>query len=383
MNNEKLLAHRDEIDQIDRQLVELFRQRMQVAGAIAAYKKEAGMAVYDPVREREKLRSVTELADDDMKNYIRQIYSLLFEVSRDHQSRLLGKSTRLYEEIGTAIETTPRLFPTSAHVACQGIEGAYSMEAALKLFKDPQITYVKTFSDVIRAVETGYVKYGVLPIENSTAGSVTGVYKALELANVHIVRAVRCKIEHSLLVNPGTTLADVREIVSHEQAINQCSKYIEALGSGVKITYAANTAVAARMVRDSGRKDIAAISSRHCAALYGLECLSRDIQNTDNNYTRFLCISKGIEIYPGADKTTVMIVTGNTPGALYQVLSRFNALGINLTSLLSRPIEGRDFEFRFFFDFDTSVYSDEFAHLMQTLDDVCEEFRYLGSYRET
>ena len=151
---------------------------------------------------------------------------------------------------------------------------------------------------------------------------------------------------------------------------------------GVKVTYAANTAVAAHLVHESGRHDIAAISSRSCAGLYNLESLARNIQNSDNNYTRFLCVSKNIEIYPGADKTSLMLVTSNSPGALYTVLSHFFALGINLTELISRPIEGSDFEFRFFMDFDTSVYSESFASLMQSLSDSCEEFKYLGSYRE-
>ena len=381
MDKTKLNELRENIDKIDRELVDLFCRRMDTASQIAEYKRESGMPVYDPIREREKLTAVSNLAAEGMDNYVKQIYSLLFEVSRDYQGKLLGRSTELYNKINDAIANTPNLFPSSPRVACQGTEGAYSMTAAEKLFKSPQIEYVKTFADVIRAVETGYVKYGVLPIENSTAGDVSAVLKLLEKHDVYIVRAARCKIEHSCLVNPGTKLSDIKEVISHEQAINQCSKFIESLGN-VKVTYAANTALAAKYVHDSGRNDICAISSKHCANLYSLDTIKRDVQNTDNNYTRFVCISKDIEIYPGSDKTTVMLITNNTPGALYRVLSRFNALGINLTSIISRPIEGRDFEFRFFFDFDTSIYAEEFANLMQTLDGCCEVFHYLGSYRE-
>lgn len=377
----KLLECRKEIDEIDAQLVELFGKRMAVTDRVAEYKRESGMPVFDSARERDKLTELSKLAGDSMSSYIRQMYSLMFELSRDHQNKLLGRSSALYDSITAAIDNTPKLFPEEAHVACQGTEGAYSMMAAEKLFKSPDIEYVKTFGDVIRAVEAGYVRYGVLPIENSTAGIVGQTYKLLEKHDVYTVRSVRCKIEHSLLTNPGVTLSDVKEVISHEQAVNQCGKFLSTL-SGVKITYAANTAVAARMVRESGRRDLAAISSHSCAALYGLDTVARDIHDTDNNCTRFLCISKGIEIYPGADRTSVMLVTGNTPGALYKVLSRFYALGINLTNLVARPIEGRDFEFRFFCDFDTSIYSESFASLMQTIADTCEEFRYLGSYRE-
>ena len=381
----KLLQCRKEIDEIDAQFIELFRKRMDVASRVAEYKRESGMPVFDSAREREKLTQLAEMAGPDMGNYIRQMYSLMFELSRDHQNRLLGTSSDLYEAITKAIDETPRLFPEGARVACQGTEGAYSMMAAEKLFKQPDIEYVKTFADVIRAVEAGYVRYGVLPIENSTAGIVGAVYKLLESHNVYAVRSVRCKVEHSLLANRGVKLEDIREVVSHEQAVNQCGKFLSALGTPdhpVKITYAANTAVSAKMVMESGRGDIAAISSHACANLYSLDTLARDIHDTDNNYTRFLCISKNVEIYPGADRTSMMLVTSNTPGALYKVLSRFYALGINITNLVARPIEGRDFEFRFFCDFDTSVYSDSFAALMQTIADTCEEFRYLGSYRE-
>ena len=380
-NKEQLIAFRNEIDEVDSQLVALLEKRMEVAAKIAGYKRDSGMPVFDAIREREKLNKVASIASEDMSGYTRQMYSLLFELSRDYQNKLLGQKSDLYKKITSAIESTPNLFPEKARVACQGTEGANSMTAAEKLFKSPEIEYVKNFEDVFRAVESGYVKYGVLPIENSTAGSVTAVYKLLEKHNVYAVRSVRCKIEHQLLANPGTKLENIREIISHEQAINQCSKFIERI-PGVKVTYAANTAVAARIVHESGRDDIAAISSRSCAGLYNLVNISRDIHNSDSNFTRFLCISKDIEIFPGADKTSIMLVTSNSPGALYKVLSRFFALGINLTHLISRPIEGSDFEFRFFMDFDTSVYSESFASLMQSISDSCEEFKYLGSYRE-
>lgn len=377
----KLLEYRDEIDLIDAQLVELFGKRMKTAAKIADFKREVGMPVFDSARERDKLTKVDKMAGEEFGSYVRQMYSLLFELTRDYENKLIGQSSDLYEQIKDAISSTPQLFPESAHVACQGIEGANSMAAAQKLFKNPDIEYVKEFGDVIRAVESGYVRYGVIPIENSTAGIVGATYKLLESHDVYAVRSVRCKIEHSLLANPGVKLSDIKEVISHEQAVNQCRKYLSTL-EGVKVTYAANTAVAAKYVRDSGRTDIAAISSHCCSSLYGLDVLARDIHDTDNNYTRFLCISKNIEIYPGSDRTSMMLVTSNTPGALYKVLSRLYALGINLTNLVARPIQGRDFEFRFFCDLDTSIYSDSFASLMQTISDTCEEFRYLGSYRE-
>jgi len=218
-------------------------------------------------------------------------------------------------------------------------------------------------------------------VENSTAGTVEGVNKLIHQHDFHIVRSVRVKVDHNLLVNKGVKLSEITEIVSHEQAISQCSAFLSTL-KGVKVTPVANTAVAARMVAESGRRDMAALSSYSCAELYSLECLEKSVQNVGNNYTRFICVSKNLEIYPGSDKTSVMFVTPNKPGALYKMLSRFYALDINLTSITSAMIPERDFESRFYFDFDTSVYSPEFARLMGSVESMCDEFRYLGSYRE-
>ena len=150
----------------------------------------------------------------------------------------------------------------------------------------------------------------------------------------------------------------------------------------MKITVCENTAMAAQMVSQSGRDDIAAISSPACAGLYGLCVLKSDISDSDSNFTRFICISKKLEIYPGADKTSLMLVLPHRPGALYQILGRFYALGMNLIKLESRPLPDREFEFMFYFDLETSVYSDEFIRLVDDLDAICEEFQYLGSYSE-
>ena len=176
-------------------------------------------------------------------------------------------------------------------------------------------------------------------------------------------------------------MSDIKEIFSHPQAISQCAKFLDAM-PGVKITACENTAAAAEAVAKSERTDVAAISSYNCVELYGLERLAADIQDRSNNYTRFICISKKLEIYPGADKTSLMLVLPHRPGALYQILGRFYALGMNLIKLESRPLPDREFEFMFYFDLETSVYSDEFIRLVDDLDAICEEFQYLGSYSE-
>ena len=376
-----LLELRKEIDAIDDQLVRLFVQRMDVAARIADCKKQQNLPIYVPTREREKLKDVAEKAGPEMDNYTRVLYSMLFELSRSYQSKRSAALTELYSSITDSIERTPRLFPQSPVVACQGVEGAYSQIAAEKIFKSPSILYFKTFEAVFNAIDQGLCAYGILPIENSTAGSVKKVYDLMIRHNFSIVRTFRMKVDHNLLANKGTKLSDIREIYSHEQAINQCSQFLETL-TGVTIIPVANTATAAQLVAQSGRKDVAALSSRTCAEIYGLSCLKPSVQDQGNNHTRFICITKNLEIYPGADKTTIMMVLPHKPGALYKVLARLFTLGINVTKLESRPIPNREFEFMFYFDLETSIYSEEFVQLMCELDELCEEFKYLGSYSE-
>ena len=373
----ELKDYRAQIDAVDDEIVRLFQERMDIAANIAAFKKENGLPILQTAREREKLADVTGKAREDMQSYLRVLYSLLFELSRTYQEK--GTRTPLYDKIENAIENTPRLFPRSATVACQGVEGAYSQLACEKLFVTPSIQYFRNFEGVFSAIEAGFCRYGILPIENSTAGSVNRVYDLIIEHNFSIVRSTRLKIDHCLLAKPDHT--QIKEIFSHEQAINQCAGFLKSLGN-VKITCCENTAVAAQTVALSDRKDIAALSSRMCAELYGLKVVQSSVQDEGNNHTRFLCISKDTEIYPGADKTSVMMILPHKPGALYKVLARLYALGINLLKLESRPLPDRDFEFMFYLDLETSVYSEEFVQLMCEIGSICEEFKYLGSYTE-
>lgn len=372
---------RQKIDGIDQELVRLFCARMNLSAQVADYKKANNLPIFVPARERAILQKVAQMAGPEMENYTRVLYSMLFELSRSYQSKRNGEISPLYQTISQAIEHTPKLFPQNPIVACQGVEGAYSQIACEKIFKSPLIMYFKSFDAVFNAIEQGMCQYGILPIENSTAGSVTKVYDLMIRHNFSIVRTFRLKIDHNLLANPGAALSDIKTIYSHEQAISQCSDFLHSL-PGVNVVPVENTALASEMVAKSGSKDVAALSSRSCAELYGLQCLAASVQDKGNNRTRFICISKNLEIYPGADKTSIMMVTPHKPGALYKVLARLYTLGINVTKLESRPIPDREFEFMFYFDLETSIYSEEYVQLMCELDELCEEFKYLGSYTE-
>ncbi len=372
---------RGRIDAADEALINAFVERMNVSGEIAQYKAAHGLPVLDKKREREKLYAVSGKVPEDMQSYAVELYSLLFELSRSRQNRLLHKQSPLAESVQSAIENTPPLFPEKAAVACQGVEGSNSQIACERLFRLPREHYFSSFDEVFNAIENGLCRYGVLPIENSTAGSVNAVYDLMMRHHFHIVRSVRVKVDHNLLALPGAKLSGIREIYSHEQALSQCAKFLASLPN-VNVIPCENTAMAAKLVADSGRDDVAALSTHACERLYHLACLAPSVQDTADNYTRFICITRDLEIYPGADRTSLMMTLPHEPGALYKVLSRLYALGINLNKLESRPIPERSFEFMFYFDLENPVYDPAFLQLLSELGDISEEYTYLGSYSE-
>jgi chorismate mutase/prephenate dehydratase len=372
---------RGEIDAIDTQMTDLFVRRMGLCAEVARYKKENGMAVVHQGREREILSRISALAGDELDSYARILFSTLFDLSRSYQSMLITEASPVEGKIDEALRSTPQMLPKKAVVACQGVEGGYAQQACDKVFSFADIMYFRSWEGVFSAVQKGLCQYGILPIENSSNGSVNGVYDLMRSFDFHIVRGVKLHVNHSLLACPGADLGGIKEIFSHEQAIGQCSEFLKTL-PGVQITVCENTAMAAKLVAESGRTDAAAISSPACAAMYGLRELRQGVHNTDNNYTRFILIAKNPEIYPGADHLSLMFKVGHTPGSLTRVLARFSALGLNMTKLESRPISGADFHYMFYMDFEGSIYDPSVRKLLCELEQELELFVFLGAYQE-
>lgn len=381
MTSKNLEDMRKTIDSIDSQITDLFKQRMETSVEIARYKKDHGIPILNDTREKEVLHKVSQQIGEPFDGYARLLFNTIFDASRSCQNNFLARKSQLAEGIQTALEQTPKIFPNKAVVACQGVAGSYSQAACEKLFEVPSIMYFNSFEGVFNAVEKGLCQYGILPIENSSYGSVGAVYDLMQNYNFHIVKSLRLRISHNLVAKAGTTLSDVKEIFSHEQAIGQCGDFLKSL-KDVKVTVCENTAVAAKMVAESDRNDVAAISSKECLDLYGLELLKKHIQVSDNNYTRFICISKKLEIYPGSSKISLILSLPHVPRSLYHAIAKFSALGINLTKLESRPIPGSDFEFMFYFDLEASVYSQELINLLGELENQPETFVFLGCYTE-
>ena len=378
---EELEDIRRDIDRIDSEIVRLFLERMDCAERVADYKAAHGLPVLDRSRERALLAQRAGQVPPEMRTYVEVLFQLLIEASRNRQGKRVGRTSEVAEDIEAALAESPAAFPREAYVACQGVEGAYQQIATDRMFRHAQISYLDSFEAVFRAVEEGLCEYGVVPIENSTAGSVTRVFDLMMDHSFHIVRTCRLKIDHNLLAKPGAALGDIRHVYSHEQAINQCGAYLRSMGD-VQVHACENTAMASRMVAESDRDDVAAIASLSCADIYGLKPLAKGVQDRGNNYTRFACIAKRLQIFAGATRSSLMLTLPHEPGALYKALAKFYELDINIVKLESRPIPERDFEFMFYFDVECPAASREFLTLVSSLADVCDEFRYLGSYAE-
>ncbi len=370
------------IDGINNELLRLFCKRMELSKNVAEYKAEHGLPVLDHAREREVIYEMTEKAGKDMEYYTKVLYNVILDLSRAYQSKLLNRDTGISEQIRRYSENADAIFPKRATVACQGVEGAYSQLVCEKLFETVKISYFSSFRDVFEAVKNGVCEFGILPIENSTYGTVTEVYDLMKRYSFCIVKCLRLRVDHCLLAKPGTKLSEIREVLSHSQGIGQCGDFF-AKHKEISARIRQNTAAAAKETAETERRDVAAIASSACAELYGLEVLLRGIQNDPYNHTRFICISRDGRIYPGANKISLMLTLPHTPGSLYNVLAKFTANGLNLTKLENRPIEGSDFDARFYFDFEASPYDENVLALLDELNSSCENLVFLGGYTES
>lgn len=372
---------RNSIDSVDETLLQSFLKRMELAKDVAEYKAQNNLPTLNKGREREILARVMEKSGE-LAPYSHRLYTTLFELSRSYQTSLHDSTSAVRTTIESSIMPDGTLFPDSGFIACQGVEGAYSQMAADRMFPRGNISFFKSFEGVFDAVESGLCSYGVVPIENSSNGSVRAVYDLLRTKNVSIVRSMRLCVSHTLLVKPGVKLSEITEIHSHEQGLGQCSDFLKSLGDKVKLVPDANTAMAAEFVANSPERGVAAICSSNCASLYGLVPLDVRIQNSENNYTRFICISKKPEVYAGANKISLILSLEHKPGSLYEVMASFAAQEINLLKLESCPMVGHDFEFLFFFEVEASVRDPKVVNMLEDLEHSCPGFTYLGNYQE-
>lgn len=367
---------RVEIDEIDNQLVDLFKRRMDCAKEVGYYKKERGIPVLNQQRENEILDDVQQKGGEYGAS-ARLLFANIMELSRALQHNIIGSGKALREVIISAREMPPS---DGVTVAYQGIVGANSYEAAQRLFPNAQLESRKTFEDVFDAVDREDVTFGILPVENSTAGSVSAVYDLILKHRFYIVGALDMPIEHCLGGLKQSTLEDIEIVWSHPQALSQCEGYIAR--HDLTPVPKANTAIAARDVAREKRLNVAAICTPEAAREYGLQILDSGLQDDPYNTTRFIVISKRLYIAPDANKISLCFSLPHVKGSLYNLLCRFNSLGLNLTKIESRPAKGRDFEYLFYLDFTGSVHSANVIDLLSQLSEEMPEFSFLGNYKE-
>lgn len=369
---------RDNIDKIDRQLVELFEERMKLTTEVAEYKIETGKKVLDPVREKAKLEAVRKLVKNpDNVHAIDDLFSQIMANSRKNQYMLLEKMGQTLKEPYEAIDEIDK---KDCKVVYQGVPGAYAYAAMINFFgRDVDNFNVSTWRDAMEAVKNGKADYAVLPIENSTTGIVADVYDLLQEYDNYIIAETYVKIEHLLLGLPGTNLDNVTAVYSHPQGLMQCDRFLDTHKDWQRISQA-NTAVAAKMIFQEHNKTHVAIASKEAAELYGLDVLKSGIADQDNNTTRFVIVTKTRKFVKDAKKTSIVFETANEAGTLYNLLSHIIYNGLNMNKIESRPIEGRQWEFRFFVDFEGNIDDPRVMNALRGIQEEAKAIKLLGNY---
>ncbi len=368
---------RKEIDEIDSQIVELYEKRMVVSEKVAEYKIETGKKVFDKEREEQKKAAVKELAHSDFnKKGIEELFSQIMSMSRKLQYKKLterGASLRLPFIQIDKLSDNPR-------VCYQGAEGAYS-EAAMKTFfgKDVNSFHVDTFRDAFGALEDGSADYAVLPIENSTAGIVSEVYDLLTEYEGYIIGEQIIEIKHCLMGIEGATIDDISTVYSHPQSLMQSARFL-ADHPGIKQISMKNNAFAARKVAEDKDKSQAAIASSLAAEIYGLNVIKEGVNQADSNSTRFIIVTNQKVYLKGADKISICMEIPHESGSLYHMMSHFIYNNLNMTKIESRPIEDRNWEYRFFIDFDGNLEQSSVKNALRGLREEAKMLKILGNY---
>lgn len=364
---------RQQINETDRLLVELFAKRMDLVARVGEYKAERKLKIFDPVRERVVVERACNMAGEGIdKKYVEQFMENLMFLSRKLQTDIIGNKQEPAVYKGTVSAMT---------VGYQGVPGCYSYQASLEYFGEKvQALSCHSFRDVFEALAEGRIQYGVLPIENSTSGSINDVYDLLREYEFHIVGEKCLKIEHSLLGVKGAGIADIREVYSHQQGLIQCGRYLSEHPQWKQVPYF-DTAGSAEYVAKEGSSEKACIAGNMAASVYGLSILSSNIQDNRNNSTRFVIIGKESSENEEADKISIIISVPDKPGTLYGALRHFAEAGYNLMKLESRPLSGKAWEYFFYIDFGGNLMEDKTREILARTEKECSYFRLLGNYR--
>jgi chorismate mutase/prephenate dehydratase len=371
---------REDIDKVDNEIVELYKKRLSLAEEVAGFKIAHSRPVYDKKREEEKLLKLSSLGSDEFeKKGIRELFSQVMSGSRKRQYAIMAEAGRVHS-FGFTVRD--RFDFSNCKIAYQGVEGAYSEAALVDFFgSGHNIHSVPTWRDAFNELRDGISDYAVLPIENSTAGVVSENYDLLSeySDSSAIVGEQIIKIDHALLGLPGARIEDIRTVISHPQALMQCRGYLDRHPEFEKKALT-NTAMSAMKVRDDGDSSQAAIAGKINAGIYGLTVLEESIQDDTGNETRFLIVSGSHEYLRDAGKLSISFTLNNDTGSLYHVLSNFTYNGLNMSRIESRPLPGRQWEYRFFIDCDGNLLSSSVQNMLRGLEEETNSLQILGNY---
>ena len=373
-----LLELRKQIDEIDAQIVDLYEKRMDICSQVADYKIETGKKVFDREREKEKLQKLKTLTKNEFNSHgVQELFEQIMSMSRKLQYKKLSEKGSLGRLPFIEMDALDR---QNARVVFQGAEGAYSQMAMQKFFgENVNGFHVDTFRDAMCAIEEGSADYAVLPIENSTAGIVNEIFDLLVEFENYIVGEQIIRIEHCLMGVPGTNKEDIRTIYSHPQSLMQSARYLNDHPAWKQISMQ-NNAFAARKVKEDGDKSQAAIASEQAAKIYGLDILERGVNHSQTNSTRFIIITNQKIFLKNAQKVSICFEVPHESGSLYHMLSHFIYNNLNMTKIESRPIEDRNWEYRFFVDFDGNLADSAVKNALRGLRDEARNMRILGNY---
>lgn len=373
-----LLELRNEIDKLDDELIPLLLKRMDISRQVAEYKVKNGIPVLNEKRELEILDDVASKCGEQGEA-MKTVFSAIMDASRALQHKIIGGGDELRTLINSA-KNGKNLTANGEPIACQGVQGAYSGKTAEALFPDSPIIFHKQFEDVFEAVNQNKARYGIIPVENSTAGSVHESYDLIMKYKFFIVGAYDLRVDHCLCAKPDVEFENIDDVYSHPQALSQCNIFLKNFDfTGINFS---NTAAAAKFVAESDKNNIAAICSESAAKKYGLRIIRKGIQNVTNNTTRFIVISKELVIDDDAEKISLIFSAPHRTGSLYRVLGRFSMTGLNLTKLESRPVANGKFDYYFYVDILGSVRDEQTLDLLCALSDELPEFSFLGNYYE-
>lgn len=369
---------RELIDKTDEKLLDAYAERVSLVERVGQYKRKNNLPLENINREEEVYKKLTQKFGEQFAEDIRLLYFTIMTLSKTRQNRILSKADSSQKQIYCYTKLDAKCF-NQATAACQGAEGANSHTAAKSLGFDKTLFYA-SFCEVFDAVSKGEADFGVLPIENSTAGSVFEIYDLLHKHNLFVVRAIKQRISHCLMAAHGVKIEDIKSVYSHPHALNQCSNFIEQ--HCMQPLQWQNTALAAKKIALEKPATAAAICSLENAELYELDILASDIQNERENYTRFIVVGRENMLSDDADKISLSLVLEHKPYSLCRLLNLIAAEGLNIQKIESRPIPDKKFEFTFYLDLDGNILSPRVKSFFENISQYCTTVRFLGCYNE-